>query len=296
MNPLAVAIFHGMGAFDGNFANSLIGEIDRRLARRFGGTAEAPQIVYQPVQWGDVLEPNQAELLRKILGDPSLGWRKLRSVLVTALGDAIAFHPTPDNRKDYDSVRDRVREQLSVLSNAAGPDAPLCLIAHSFGSIVATNYLISCQNAETASYEDDSPLVHGRTLATLITLGSPLALWSLRSTDYGEPLRLPAAGLRAQYPLLEGAWLNLYDSNDVLGYPLRNLNAAFAEAVLDLPVKTAGPLASWSPFSHFGYWDNETVISTIVASLSVLWRQTRRSANGKATTRMAPGHEGPVSV
>ena len=279
MTRLAVAIFHGLGAFDGDFANSLILEIDRRLAARFGGAAGAPTIVYQPIQWGDVLERKQTEFLRRILNDSSLGWRKLRTALVTALGDAIAFHPTPDNRQDYDAVRARVAEQLLQLARAAGPDAPLCVITHSFGSVVAINYLQSWRQQEFPLYSTAPPLVRGHTLATLITLGSPLALWSLRFPEFGDPLRVPAEELPSQCEQRSGAWLNLYDPNDVLGYPLRQLNSSYAETVLDMPVRTTGFLAGWSPFSHFGYWSNETVIRSIVACLSVLWRQIQSSAD-----------------
>lgn len=282
MNTLAVAVFHGIGTFDANFAEPLIREVRARLAVRSAGFEDFPRTVYRPIAWGDVFEHKQAELCHRMSRGFDLGWSNLRDAVIAGLGDAIAFHPTPGDRADHDAVCGRVAEELGHLADEAGPEAPLCVIAHSFGSVVANGYFASCEQGR-ASASWHSPLVRGQTLATFVTLGSPLALWGLRFADFGQPLNVPSPELRRRHPRLEGVWLNLYDPNDVLGFPLGGLNAAYAEAVLDLPVTTNGVLSSWSPWSHFGYWTNDSVASAIVAALSVLGRQLAetQAANGQ---------------
>ena len=53
-------------------------------------------------------------------------------------------------------------------------------------------------------------------------------------------------------------WLNFYDADDVLGYPLRQLSNSYKKLVKDNHINSGGLLTSWNPLSHNGYWtDND---------------------------------------
>lgn len=54
-------------------------------------------------------------------------------------------------------------------------------------------------------------------------------------------------------------WLNYYDPDDVLGYPLKPINAEYRKVVSkDIAINTGGILTSWNPMAHNGYWtDND---------------------------------------
>ena len=76
---------------------------------------------------------------------------------------------------------------------------------------------------------------------------------------------------------MTGAWLNFYDKDDVIGYPLKTLNAAYGKAVTqDHEINAGGPATSWSPASHLEYWTDNDVTKPIAESLAQVWLQ----ANG----------------
>ena len=106
-------------------------------------------------------------------------------------------------------------------------------------------------------------------------MGSPIALWSLRYQEFGEPIRLPLAALARHHPGLKASWVNLYDADDVIGYPLRSLNEAYRDAVTeDRPVDVGSIFTRWNPFSHVGYWSNGKVADSIAGSLAEAWLQS----------------------
>lgn len=73
-------------------------------------------------------------------------------------------------------------------------------------------------------------------LANLFTLGSPLALFAMVFDERGRPKPKytdPAAVKRLLRD--SGRWLNFFDAQDILGYPLA---ATFPGLVRDVPVNT----------------------------------------------------------
>ena len=114
----------------------------------------------------------------------------------------------------------------------------------------------------------------GETLAFFYTLGSPIPLWSLRYTDFGRPIEVPAPDLTRHYPDIKGKWINFYDADDVIGFPLRALNAAYRKVVKkDVPVNAGSLLVSWTPLSHLEYWTDDEVLDPIARSLTQAWKK-----------------------
>lgn len=54
-------------------------------------------------------------------------------------------------------------------------------------------------------------------------------------------------------------WLNFYDPDDVLGYPLKAINPEYKKTVTkDIPINVDGVFSSWNPLAHGEYWtDND---------------------------------------
>jgi hypothetical protein len=72
-------------------------------------------------------------------------------------------------------------------------------------------------------------------------------------------------------------WVNFYDKDDVIGWPLRQLNADYAKRVTeDREVNVGGVMTSWNPAAHIGYWRDNDVTAPIAEGLARVWR----SANG----------------
>ena len=96
-----------------------------------------------------------------------------------------------------------------------------------------------------------TPLERCETLAFLYTLGGPIALWTLRFADGGEPIAFPGRGISARYPHLRPAWLNFYDRDDVIGYPLWGLSDKYDKVVTQDRAVAVGPrLVRSTPVAH----------------------------------------------
>lgn len=63
-------------------------------------------------------------------------------------------------------------------------------------------------------------------------------------------------------------WYNLYDKDDVLGWPLKSLSPSYEELVEDIQINVGRGLLSklfksWNPLSHGQYWQDKNVIGHI---------------------------------
>ena len=119
------------------------------------------------------------------------------------LGDGVAYQPVPGNADPYDQIHQLVANVLGELDAAAGPDAPLSIIAHSLGAVIASNFVWDAQHG-TLPTPTASPLGRCETLTNFYTMGSPLAIWGLRYPDFGDPIAVPSSTQTA----LPGEWIS----------------------------------------------------------------------------------------
>ena len=148
------------------------------------------------------------------------------------------------------------------------------------GSKPSCNYFYDLQHpkrpliaARVKKKIGDTPLERGETFTLFYTLGSPIAIWSLRYPNFGVPIEVPSPGLSKHYPDLAGEWVNYYDEDDVIAYPLKTLNEAYRKAIkADREINAGGLLSSWNPVSHLGYWTDNDVTKPIARELAGTWR------------------------
>lgn len=255
---LGILVVHGMGSQGPGFAGEFMNEVNDRL-RQAGGLET--QVAWQPAWWSEILEPHETALWDKLYANNDLDYIKLRQFMIHNFADALAYQRLGTGKSDYyRKIHESIREYLASLRLALGDaDAPLIVVAHSLGSVILSNYLWDQQ-----SVKKRKNLVRGRnaferleTLAGLVTFGSNIALFSLAHNPYTgfafPPPKLP--------PNLQPAarWANFYDPDDVLGYPVKPLCAAYeANAqVEDHAVNVGGLLTSWNPVSHAEYWTDD---------------------------------------
>jgi hypothetical protein len=280
---VAVAIVHGIGRQKKDFASPIIEQLRRRVAQKLGADPEgATRFFFQPVYWAPVLQNEEDDLWSRLRKGGSLGWTGLREFMVDFAADAIAYQPIPGKRDAYDKVHAVFAEALRRLSQQAGPCAPLCVISHSLGTIIASNFFYDLQSHSSEKpliaqnvleHLGDTPLACGETLSLFYTMGSPIALWSLRYENFGRPIEVPSRKLRGHYPKLFGEWVNFYDRADVIGYPLKELNADYRrEVTSDRRVLAGGPFAFWNPLSHVAYFNDTDVLGPIAEGLAGVWR------------------------
>jgi hypothetical protein len=279
---IAVAIIHGVGKQDPQFADGMTQELKGRFAKELGQKIQDPasDLAILPVYWAPVLQGAEEELWKRMKRAGELDFTTLRRFLVDFAADAIAYQPTPTDRWIYDGIHEKFAEILNRLAAEAGQKAPLCVIAHSLGSVIASNYFYDLQHPERSLIArnvkkriGNTPLERGKTFALFYTLGSPIAMWSLRYPNFGVPIAVPSPELSKYYPNLKGEWVNFYDEDDVIGYPLKTLNEAYRKAIkADRQINAGGLLSSWNPASHLGYWTDNDVTKPIAQELVRTWR------------------------
>ncbi len=287
--PLAIAFVHGIGRTEPGYSAWMQRAVARRFAGLIGAEAatalggpDSSHLVFEEVNWSASLQFREDSLWARLLPDGPMRYKRLRRFMVDFAADAIAYQPAPSDRTAYDAIHREVAGCLVRLSERAGPKAPLCVIAHSLGTVIASNYLYDLMKGETSfmcpsvrSIMNGTPLEDGETFSLFYTLGSPIALWSLRFPRFGEPVRFPTAALKRHHPNIEPAWINVYDPDDAIGYPLRVLNSAYGAAVTeDRPVDVGSILTRWNPLSHVGYWNNGGVADAIAESLAETWARS----------------------
>ncbi len=324
MQPIAVAIVHGIEIEDPDFATTPTKLLKEAFADQFGPHGPDPDqaLIVEPIAWAAEAQARQQQLFdhvfatdsheffedrisriitklnagstrhlvplilsmsdRKVPGMKELHWPTARWLMMHFVGDVIAYDRTGDGA-NYHAVHGTFASGLESLARRAGPEAPLCVIAHSFGTVLATDYFYDQQQwrrrlaAETVdAARGKSALARGHTLAWLYTMGSPLALWSLRyasdSRQMSKPIRFPGQRIETDRPDLNTEWVNIYEKDDIIAYPLRGLSEAYAATVdEDRAVDVSGPVST-TPLTHIFYWSDRKVIDPIGARLAQGWR------------------------
>lgn len=267
---IAVVIVHGMGSQQRGFSHSL----QRGVAEFYQQMGlEWDDLLFQEVLWADLLIEKQQQLLEKANYRNDLNYLSLRRFFIDYLSDVVAFQPGCSDESQAEPMREAIftcmREALNSFIGVEGIDSqttPLVVIAHSLGSVISFDYLWHHQR-----HGEDTAFSCGDTLAGFITLGSPLALWASRYQNFGHPFDFPGKRLNKEQGK-HAKWLNLYDKDDVIAYPLKGLNQAYDQVVsADIAVNVGNPLTSWNPLSHDGYWqdkDTHRIIAEFLATLS----------------------------
>ncbi|WP_163103197.1 chemotaxis protein [Peribacillus alkalitolerans] len=276
---IAVAIVHGMGNQTEEFAKDGIKLIKREFDRKLEGIIANPSsyLIIQPIFWAEIFAEKEEQLFRKLHSNNNLNFHNLRKFVIHYLGDAVAYQPVETDQHNYGRVHKKIADGLQSLSMKAGEHAPLCVISHSLGSVVASNYFYDLQykgQVGGSLSRDHSPIELGKTLTLFYTLGTTLPLWSLRYHNFDRPIDIPSQNLSEYYPGLNGEWINFFDKDDILGYPLREVDKNYKNAVnKDIEVNVGGILTNWNPLAHSAYLTDEKVIETIVKGLVRTWRQ-----------------------
>ncbi len=334
---LAVMFVHGVEIDNPHFADGATARLKKAFAR-YSGADPDEALVLKPAFWAQELDVGHDELLNRLGGGGATSFFRTLSRWATAtdagsglalaalvlsglvrrlpgardfhfptmrwltvhyVGDAVAYQINSSERELYDRVHAVVARTLTELAAEAGENAPLCVIAHSLGSVVASNFFYDLE-VEAGCYGEprklkgrrvarslgSSPVERGETLSFLYTLGSPMALWAARLPDRGTPLIVPHPRAAHHNPKIKGEWVNVYAPDDVISSPLKQLNDRYDRQVAEDRGLSVGPWwLSWSPLSHPWYWNDDRVIDPIAASLAEAWHALRATGNGASTTR-----------
>ncbi len=260
---LAIAVIHGIGsqgATRPSTTNKLVfsKNLNKRVKREIGNSEFDDTIAWREVFWADILQSRQQTYLKKIKrrtrGD------EMRSFVLCNLSDASAYRKTKDDKDTtYQDIHKRVAKTVSDLEKDTEPGAPLIVLAHSLGCHIMSNYIYDMQSRPPRG---TSPFQQFKTMGGFITFGCniPMFTFAYRPGDV-IPISYPGVNLpkeQQQSPW----WLNFYDKDDILGFPLKDIGPNYEKLVTRKELKetsiNAGNVFSfWNPLSHNGYWKDD---------------------------------------
>lgn len=273
-NKMGVLIVHGIGSQEADFANEMIEELQERISASGNAITE---IAWQPVFWADILEHKEQSLWNQLARGNDLDFVKIRKFVLSVLADAVAYQRIPGNQENiYDQIHKRVHQKLLNLKDKLGGSKPLVILAHSLGGHIVSNYIWDRQHGYEQDIYGTSPLEKMETVAGLVTFGCNIPLFTL-AYEPVEAIQFPPKNLSKFFPpsvspqklQTEVKWLNIYDPDDVLGYPLKPLSPSYKAAVTkDLEINAGGILTSWTPASHTYYWTDNDVTRPVAKLIS----------------------------
>lgn len=264
INKVNLAIIHGMGEQQVGYSKVFQSKVINSLnVRGF----DSDCVRFEEIFWADVLREQEEKVFERANYGEDLTYHGLRRFFANALGDAIAYQPriksTSDSIEVYEGIHNILDTSFKRLYEV-DPDAPLVFIAHSLGTIIASNYIWDNQDSNDVL---KSPLDK---LTGFITCGSPLGIWTLRYKTLGESIVFPHSGLRADYKE-KAKWINLYDRDDVIAYPLKNINEGYKKNLtIEKEINVGRSLEHWNPMSHTGYLEDADFVSEVGEYLEFL--------------------------
>ncbi len=269
---LAILVVHGMGKQKNeHFARKMIAEVNRRIKSR---GLDPDDIAWRAGFWANVIQPHEDQLWQALSQGGDLDCARIRKFVINNLGDAVAYQREPGSTPDvYQQIHAAIQGHIVALREMVGDrDVPLIVMGHSLGSFILSNYIWDQQHPNRRTILGNTAFERVKTLAGLFTFGSNIALFSLALPRY-VGITFPPSELAD--PLRSTArWINFYDPQDVLGYPIKPLCPEFQgnRQIEDRAVDVGSILTSWNPLSHEGYWTDNNFTEPVADQIAQVLR------------------------
>lgn len=280
MAEVALITVHGMGETPPTYADGLM----ERLRGQLG--AVAGEVVMRSVYYQKILQDNQYTVWDRTRQGSAVRYADLRKFVLFGFGDAAGL----ENRKEipgsvYELAQGEIARTL-LSAHAVRPGMPVVFVAQSLGGQVLSSYIYDAQKAAagrpvgagiwrnidawaagalgrslTAS---EKTFLAAGTCAALVTTGCNIPVFV---AAHKEMHIIPIAPPTSLFK-----WINFYDPDDILGWPLQPLSGGYRALVEDRAINAGGGVAnlllrSWNPLAHNTYWDDDAVIAAIAAML-----------------------------
>lgn len=279
---------------------ALLQNVERAIG--FNGRTIKPIVVF----WGDLNVQPQATLRQGLEASPQ--WRNLWmtdfrvSEVTEFAGDAALYL----SRHVGAQVVQRFQQMALPALQSAQPGDRLHLVTHSLGSVILFDLLFAARWDDPSLDKDASTRQtrqivtqlrnalfglgqqpgQGLPIASVHTMGSPIALFSLLSVtgdsthDLTKDLRSLLQSLYHQRGKTSLPWYNYMHPGDPLAYPLQGLmprlmgNAQLYIHSRDvitehrgLPITVGRLPLLWGSDAHGSYWKSNTVVKTLADTL-----------------------------
>ena len=281
MPTVALISVHGMGETPRDYAAAVFGQMRMRLGPDLRERLACYSVYYQ-----DILQKNEQLVWNRVDRQSKVHYDELRKFMLFGFADAAGL----ENRKEipgsvYELAQGEIARNLlgACTANAA---MPVVFLAHSLGCPVLSRYLYDAQKAlgggrvEAGVWRDidawsrvavgrvlterEKLYLAGGTCSGLLTTGCNIPIFVASHREmHIKPIARPTSIFH---------WLNLYDPDDVLGWPLQPLSESYRLLVEDRAVNAgqgavAWMLKSWNPLSHSAYWQDNAVLEPLAGMI-----------------------------
>jgi hypothetical protein len=250
---VVVLAIHGMGSQGPEFARDMFDEVQNRIEK---AGKDPNKVVWDSIYWANIVEPKQLSYFNEARRRNDLDYIKLRKFMLTAFGDASAYRQIPGQNNDvYERIHNLISEKISSIYQyeLGSKPKPIIILAHSLGGHIISNFI---WDMHKVGGNDLSPFEKMKYVTGIVTFGCNIPLFTF-AYDKVVPIHFPHPSLPDKYKE-KSKWLNYFDPDDVLGYPLKPLNKEYSKVVnQDIEINAGGILTSWNPMSHSGYWTDD---------------------------------------
>ena len=199
----AIITIHGMGEQAAGYSN----RFEDMLRTQFEKIKlNDDQLIFKEVEWSSILSTNEGKLFHNI--KESLSFLGLRKFIIHSFGDAIAYQKTGSPHDTYNFINNLIKTNYDELI-AEGVDE-IYFVAHSLGGVILSNFIY---DAQTSGVDIQ--------FKKLFTFGTTIPLWTLKYKNFDNPIHLND----------NQTWINMYDNDDILGYPLGNISPKYQDLV-----------------------------------------------------------------
>lgn len=301
----ALLCMHGMGNLTENEFKSDIAKLRQNLAERL--PADRFSKIYIPssgIFYSEITQPQEDRAWGAMTTQGGLNTglirrntiNRIRRFVISGFSDATAFAGFNDSgtHQPYTEAQKCIYAALNDVYSICNKDVPIVIISQSLGCQIMSNYLWDAQRYWRnknlgGNFAIDSRSIWKNHAPT--ARDSFLCLQSLKTwftTGCNIPIFVSGfKDVRAVHNRQYGYnfdWINYFDYDDILGYPLAPMGALFdpsnsthhgqsyAHAVTDIQVNANdgiwGTIASsWNPMSHTQYWGDAVVLKSLVSAL-----------------------------
>lgn len=280
MGEVALITVHGMGETPPTYADRLT----ERLRAQLGAVAD--KVLMRSVYYQKILQDNQYTVWDRTRQGSAVRFADLRKFVLFGFGDAAGL----ENRKEipgsvYELAQGEIARTL-LSAHAIRPGMPVVFVAQSLGGQVLSSYIYDAQKAAAGKpvgagiwrnidawaagalgrslTASEKTFLAAGTCAALVTTGCNIPIFV---AAHKEMHIIPIAPPTSLFK-----WINFYDPDDILGWPLQPLSGGYRALVEDRAINAGGGVAnlllrSWNPLAHNSYWDDDAVIAAIAAML-----------------------------
>ncbi|AOE49779.1 hypothetical protein [Kangiella sediminilitoris] len=259
MKRLAVAIIHGIASEDKHYSTEFKHRVVEQYLKGDKKNRMEDDLLFHEIYWGDLIQDINDDLLNRLDYRNELTYGTVRQLFINFMNLGLAYH---NNSDLYQAIHRRIAESMKKLAahRHVDPDeTPVVLLAHSFGSVIMSHYIQDLRSSDSTEggAQKLTNIERFDTMAGFITFGSPLAIYDCLTERLPSPI--DTVGKKLNPELKQRVkWLNFYDKDDIVAYPMKNISDDYEHAVTeDYEINVGSAATSWNPACHTGYWEDK---------------------------------------